>query len=228
MKRSQTQSLCLRRRPLHEEVAEHLRQLITDETLAEGSHIDETALCTSLDISRTPLREALKVLQAEGLVAIEPNRGAHVSIIHADELEQLFEVLAGIERQAAELCCLRADTSGLSRFLRLQKKMDLAYSADNRPGYFSACQQSHQLVIQLARNQVLTTTHGLLVARTRRTRFRAITSRQRWELSIQEHQNLTQALVHRDAHSAGDILARHVQGSGQAIVNHLRQQQNST
>lgn len=223
-----SQSLCLRRRPLHEEVAEHLRQLITDGTLAEGSHIDESALCTSLEISRTPLREALKVLQAEGLVAIEPNRGAYVSIIHADELEQLFEVLAGIERQAAELCCQRADSSGLARFLGLQKKMDRAFSADNRPGYFSACQQSHQLVIQLAGNQVLSSTHGLLVARTRRTRFRAITSRQRWALSIREHQALTQALAARDAQRAGDLIARHVQSSGQAIVNHLRQQQSAS
>lgn len=211
-----------RRRPLHEDVAEYLREMITNETLPEGSHIDESALCISFDISRTPLREALKVLQAEGLVSIEPNRGSHVSIIKADELEQLFEVLAGIERLAAELCCQQADANSLNFFSQLQAQMEDAYTNNDRATYFSACQSAHQRVIELAGNQILATTHRLLVSRTRRTRFRAITSKSRWKQSVEEHRALTTALINREAQQAGHALANHVRGSGKAIVDHLR------
>jgi DNA-binding GntR family transcriptional regulator len=201
--------------------------MITNETLPEGSHIDESALCVNFDISRTPLREALKVLQAEGLVSIEPNRGSHVSIIKADELEQLFEVLSGIERLAAELCCQRADTNSLKVFSQLQTQMDNALANSDRSQYFSACQGAHQMVIELAGNQILATTHRLLVSRTRRTRFRAITSKIRWKQSVEEHRTLTAALINRDAQQAGHALANHVRGSGKAIVDHLRRS-NST
>ncbi|MEH6628849.1 MAG: GntR family transcriptional regulator [Motiliproteus sp.] len=211
-----------RRRPLHEDVAEYLRDMITNETLPEGSHIDESALCVNFDISRTPLREALKVLQAEGLVSIEPNRGSHVSITKADELEQLFEVLSGIERLAAELCCQQADANSLKIFSRLQAQMENAFANNDRSKYFSACQSAHQMVIQLAGNKILATTHRLLVSRTRRTRFRAIASKSRWKQSVEEHRALTAALINRDTQQAGRTLANHVRGSGQAIVDHLR------
>ena len=217
-------SRSFRRRPLHEEVAEHLHELITNETLPEGSHIDETAFCTSLGISRTPLREALKVLQAEGLVTIETNRGAYVNIIGVDELAQLFETLAALERQAAELATQRATDLELEQLRSLQQQMNQHYEDSNRSAYFAACQETHQSVIRLANNQVLASTHQLLVARTRRARFRAIASLQSWEHSITEHRALTDAILARDAEQAGAILCDHVRRSGQTIVASLRKQ----
>jgi len=214
----------LRRRPLHEEVAESLREMITNETLPEGSHIDESALCKSFGISRTPLREALKVLQAERLVTIETNRGAHVNVIDIEQLSQLFEILAGLERQAAELATERASDSELEQLRLLQQQMNQHYAASDRAAYFSVCQETHLSLIRLAGNQVLLATHQLIVARTRRMRFRAIASVQNWDQSITEHRALTDAVLLRDANKAGAILANHVRRSGQRIVATLQQQ----
>jgi DNA-binding GntR family transcriptional regulator len=105
--------------------------------------------------------------------------------------------------------------------------MDNAFANNDRSQYFSACQSAHQMVIELAGNQILATTHRLLVSRTRRTRFRAITSKSRWKQSVEEHRTLTAALINRDAQQAGHALANHVRGSGKAIVDHLRRS-NST
>ena len=144
----------LRRRSLHEEIADHLRTMIIENELPEGERIDESALCDELGISRTPLREALKVLQSEGLVTIEPNRGSRVATITEQEFDELFEVISGLERMAAELAAERATDAELKRLEQLQTRMENHYQKEDRQSYFSINQMIHRAA-QICRHRRL-------------------------------------------------------------------------
>lgn len=211
------QTIGVRRRLLHEEVAEHLRTMIAEETLAEGSRIDELALCELLAISRTPLREALKVLQSEGLVAIEPHRGARVVEISDAELDELFEVLGGLERLAAELAAMRATDGDLQALEALHDEMESCHRALDPQGYFVLNQQIHQRIIELSGNRQLQREHIRLSGKTRRGRYQSTLSRQHLDASLDEHRALLVSLKCRDGHRAGQVMHEHVLKTGATI-----------
>jgi DNA-binding GntR family transcriptional regulator len=213
----------VRRRLLHEDVAEHLRTMITEETLAEGSRVDEVELCALLDISRTPLREALKVLQSEGLISIEPHRGARVAAMSETELNELFDVLSGLERLAAELAAARASDVELEAFRLLNLDMEAQYRARDPRAYFALNLQVHQQVIDLSGNRQLQRVHSLLSGRTRRGRYFSTLSDAHWDESVQEHRALVEALLARDGKQAGRILFDHVIKTGDTILGMMQQ-----
>lgn len=207
----------VRRRLLHEEVAEHLRRMITEETLPEGSRIDEIELCRLLDISRTPLREALKVLQSEGLILIEPHKGARVASIGDEELNELFEVLAGLERQAAEMTALRATEKQVAEFETMHDLMEEHYRNADPLAYFELNQRIHQWVIDLCGNRELQQVHRRLSGRTRRGRYLTTLRHTHWDDSVAEHRELLAAIKARNPQSAGRILRDHVLKTGETI-----------
>jgi DNA-binding GntR family transcriptional regulator len=102
------------RQRLHDTVVGHLRNFIVEGLLAPGVKLNERTLCETLAISRTPLREALKVLAAEGLIDILPNRGASVSQMSEAEMRETFELMSGLEAFAGELACERITPVELS------------------------------------------------------------------------------------------------------------------
>jgi DNA-binding GntR family transcriptional regulator len=214
----------VRRRLLHEDVAEHLRTMITEETLAEGSRVDEVELCALLDISRTPLREALKVLQSEGLISIEPHKGARVTAMSEADLGELFDVLSGLERLAAELAAQRASDEELEAFRALNDEMETQYRARDPRAYFALNLQVHQRVIDLSGNRQLMRVHSLLSGRTRRGRYSSTLSDAHWDESVQEHNALVQALLARDGKQAGRILFDHVIKTGDTILDMMQHQ----
>ena len=215
-------SLSVRRRLLHEAVAEHLRTMITEETLPEGSRVDEVELCALLDISRTPLREALKVLQSEGLISIEPHKGARVTPVSEADLGELFDVLSGLERLAAELAAQRASDEELEAFRVLNDAMETHYRARDPRAYFALNLQLHQRVIELSGNRQLQRVHSLLSGRTRRGRYFSTLSDAHWDESVQEHNALLQALLARDGKQAGRILFDHVIKTGDTILGMMQ------
>lgn len=95
----------IERRPLHEELADQLRRLIIEGDLRPGEKISEKLLCDQFAVSRTPLREALKILMTEGLVLLTPNRGASVTELTIDDLEELFPIIGALEALSGELAC---------------------------------------------------------------------------------------------------------------------------
>jgi DNA-binding GntR family transcriptional regulator len=111
---------------LYEDVAERLRQKIYDYVLPPGEWIDEPALVAELGISRTPLRESLKLLAAEGLVQIEPGRGARVTRLNLEDLNELFPVMALLEGRCAYEAVRKVDTAGLARLETLHARMEQA------------------------------------------------------------------------------------------------------
>mgnify|MGYP000105371139 CR=1 FL=1 len=211
---SPTKRKSLRRRSLYEEIADHLRTRIIEGELPEGQRIDETALCGELDISRTPMREALKVLHSEGFVSIEPNRGARVATLTEQEFNELFEVVSGLERLAAELAAERATDADIKRLENLQTQMVSHYDKDDRHSYFSVNQEIHRTIVAMAKNETLELLHDQLLNKASRGRYMAIGFDTRWEEAVNEHQQLLDALKQRDGSKAGQILLEHVRHTG--------------
>ncbi|MBR9857361.1 MAG: GntR family transcriptional regulator, partial [Gammaproteobacteria bacterium] len=201
--------------------ADCVRTMIIEGELKEGQRIHEPELCQQLDISRTPLREALKVLHSEGLVTIEPNRGAWVATITPEEIREHFEIISSLERRAAELTAVKVSESDLARLSKLQDKLERHYQARERNEYFETNQHIHRLIIELAGNDTLTQLHHQLMNRVSRGRYLAIGMQHRWEESVEEHRALLDALRDHNAELAGRILAEHVLHTGGTLAKEL-------
>jgi DNA-binding GntR family transcriptional regulator len=206
---------------LHEQAASRLRSLIIRGDLQPGEQLVEADLCEALGVSRTPLREALKLLAAEGLVQLRLNRSSIVAPIRREEIDELFEAVAGIERIAAELAAVRMTARDHERLANLQERMERHHDAGELREYFELNQQIHAFVIACARNGALKSTHGALMARVERARFFALSSQERWDESVEEHREIMRALASGDAYKAGRLLAHHVQRTGQVVNDAL-------
>ncbi|MBX9840479.1 MAG: GntR family transcriptional regulator [Xanthobacteraceae bacterium] len=202
---------------LHEEVASRLRALIIRGGLQPGEQIVEADLCEALGVSRTPLREALKLLAAEGLVQLRLNRSAIVAPIRREEIDELFEAVAGIERIGAELAAVRMTARDHEKLANLQERMERHHDAGELREYFELNQQIHGFILACARNGALKSTHDGLMARVERARFFALSSQARWDESVEEHQAIMRTLAARDSDKAGRLLAHHVRRTGQAV-----------
>ena len=207
----------IERRSLHREVADQIRDMIVAGELPPGDRVNEGALCEQFGISRTPLREALKVLAAEGLVELRPNRGTRVAAITPEEVGELFEVVGGIERLAGELAALRMNEHDLERLKGLHDRMERHYQDGERQEYFRLNQQIHNTIVALAGNAVLESTHAGLMVRVRRARYMAIQSPDRWHESVQEHRTILAALEARDSAKSGELILHHVRRTGEVV-----------
>lgn len=212
----------LGRAGLHERVADRLRVLIVRRDLLPGARIAETGLCEQLGVSRTPLREALKLLAAEGLVELRPNRSPRVQPMRVEEIAQLFEAVSGVERIAAELAAARLDTSELKRLAVMQSRIERHHLAGERDAYFQNNQKIHRFIVAGAKNPVLRATHEWLLARAERARYFALSAEGRWDESVAEHRAILDALEQRDAEAAGRLLGHHVHRTGEVVVASLR------
>ncbi len=207
----------IRRRPLHDEATERIRDMIVEGQLAAGEWINETELCQQLQISRTPLREALKVLAAEGLVELVPRRGAHVAQLSVREIVDLFEALAGVEGLAAEMAALRMSGADLEKLRQLQRRIEQRHKAKDRLAYFHDNQELHESIVRFSGNSVLAEIHARLIARVRRARYQAILSEARWAAAVEEHALILSALESRDAKSAGELMRQHGAHTGEVV-----------
>ncbi len=211
----------IKRTTLHEELVERLRNLVVEDVLKPGEKVPEKQLCDSLGVSRTPLREALKVLASEGFVVLQANRGARVASVTREELENTFPVLATLEQLAGELACQHVDTAEIQRIERHHRDMLKAYQSRDRQLYFKANQDIHQALIRGARNDVLESHHTLLAARVRRARFMANLSDERWAQAIDEHEVMMDMLKARDADGLGKTMKLHMMNKLSALVKAL-------
>ncbi|WP_217352084.1 MULTISPECIES: GntR family transcriptional regulator [unclassified Ruegeria] len=212
----------INRPTLHEELVERLRNLVVEDVLKPGEKVPEKQLCDSLGVSRTPLREALKVLASEGFVVLQANRGARVASVTREELENTFPVLAALEQLAGELACQQIDVAEIQRIDGSHKDMLSAYEARDRQAYFTANQDIHQALIKGARNDILENHHKLLAARVRRARFLANLSDERWAQAIDEHEAMMELLKARDADGLGKAMKLHMMNKLSALVKALK------
>ena len=195
---------------LHDGVAARLRNLVFERELAPGSFIDELALAASWQISRTPLREALKVLAAEGLVELVPRRGARVIELTDDDAEQLFPVMAMLEGRCALEATQRATADDLAQLQRLHDSLERHAAMRDVDGYYRVNHEFHSLVQALAANRWLDRATGDLRRFMRLWRGRQLKLPGRIDASINEHRGLLDAIVQRDAPRAERAMQDHL------------------
>ena len=198
------------RRPLHETAADRLRDMIVEGELAPGERVREQALCDRLGVSRTPLREAMKVLAAEGLVILQPNRGATVSDPSPADIADTFKVIGALEALAGELACERVTEKDIAEIRVLHYQMALHQTRGELREYFKLNQRIHEKFVELSGNRVLIETHRQLGGRIRRQRFVANRSGGRWEQAMQEHEQMLEALAARDGKHLAEVLRLHL------------------
>jgi DNA-binding GntR family transcriptional regulator len=203
---------------LHDGVLSHVRDAIVEGRLAPGSRIPERDLCEQLGVSRTPLREALKVLAAEGLVELLPNRGARVRTFTADDVRYYFELMAGLEAAAGRLACKRITAAEIAAIEELHYDMYGHYIRRELPAYFRLNQAIHMSIMAGARNPVLAEQYQALAARMRQFRYSANTiARDRWGEAMREHEQILDALRRRDGDELAAILFEHLLRKYEAV-----------
>lgn len=214
--------LRLNRTGLHERAVEHLRGLIVHGELAPGANLVETELGDRLGVSRTPLREALKLLAVEGLIELRLNRSPRVMPMDPADIADLFEAVGGIERVAAEMAADRITPDELQRLRELQEAIERHHAAGDLHRYFDVNQQIHVLIVRASKNRSLEEAHGRLLGRAERARYFALGSGSRWDESVVEHRQVLDALNRRDAEDAGRRLREHVMRTGQIVSSALQ------
>ncbi|HMN70486.1 MAG TPA: GntR family transcriptional regulator [Rhodoblastus sp.] len=207
----------IRRAGLHERAAARMRAMIIKGELEPGAETQETELSRALGVSRTPLREAMKLLAAEGLIELRRNRSPRVAALDFDAVFETFEALAGIERLAAELAAQRASARVIARLGSLQTKMEEFHAAGRLDDYFAINGEIHGLIVQAARNMPLREAHATLLARAERARYLALGAERRWSASVGEHRAILAAIEARDSARAGALLGAHVLRTGTAL-----------
>jgi DNA-binding GntR family transcriptional regulator len=206
------------RQRLHDTVVDHLRRFIVEGVLEAGKKLNERELCETLGISRTPLREALKVLASEGLVDILPNRGASVSKMSESELRETFELLSGLEAFSGELACERITAAEIAEIKALHYAMLACRAQNDLAGYYSRNQAIHDKINEAARNSALRQTYVAMNRRLQALRFRSNFSVAKWDRAISEHEEMLEALDARDGKRLGAILRQHLLNKRDAVL----------
>ena len=195
---------------LHEGVASKLRELIFDGVLEGESRIPEKVLCERFGISRTPLREALKVLAREGLICLLPNRGARVNKLTPQDIDEVFPVMAALEAVAGEAACQKISEEGIAEIRAFHYQMALHHTRGERLEYFQLNQLIHEKILEAAENPTLTQVYKGLSGRIRRARYIANIPQHRWDQAMHEHKIILEVLTARDGKKLGDLLKSHL------------------
>ena len=195
---------------LHDEVAAQLRERIFAGELAPGAFLDEVALAAQMKISRTPLREALKVLTAEGLVRHEPRRGCFVNQVTAKDLDEIFPVIALLEGRCAHEAALHASDADIERLQALHDKLGRHAKARRINEYYAVNFEIHEAIIALADNRWLAQVIGDLRKIVKLARLQQLHAPGRLDQSLAEHMAVFAALKARDAEGAEAAMRTHL------------------
>jgi DNA-binding GntR family transcriptional regulator len=203
-------------RALYEEVAEQLRQRIFQRELQPGSWIDEVKIAQDFGISRTPLREALKVLAAEGLVTMKVRRGAYVTEVSETDLADVYHLLSLRESDAAGVVAQKATDRQLEELQVLQKELEGAVK--DRQQFFAVNERFHMRILEIAGNRW----RDQMVADLRKVmklnRHNSLLKAGRVKEAMLEHRAIVDALSHRDANSAMKRMQEHFRNGLEAAA----------
>jgi DNA-binding GntR family transcriptional regulator len=198
--------------PLHEEVTNRIRDMVVESKLAPGERIQEMQLAQQLGVSRTPIREALKVLTSEGLVELLPLRGAIVKEFTDKDARDMLDVIALLEAFAGERAC-QADPARIEAVLDMHRQMRGLYERRQRLEYFVLNQQIHEALIALADNDALSQTHATLSKRMRSLRYTGNSGPDNWAAAMAEHEAMIAALERRDGSALSQAMREHIQNT---------------
>jgi len=200
----------LMNRPLSEDVAERLREQIFSHKLPPGSWLDEQSLALAFGISRTPMREAIKVLAAEGLVTTKMNKGAYVTEVDKHDLEQIFSVLSLLEGQAAKETAIKASEEQLTRLDDLHHRLEKAAADRNLEQFFEINVKFHEMIQEIAGNQWMNGVINDLRKVLKLQRRDSLSRSGRLLSSLVEHREILQAILKRDPSAAEAAMRQHL------------------
>jgi DNA-binding GntR family transcriptional regulator len=210
--------LGISRRYLHDEVAERLRELIRDGELEPRARVNELELAERFGISRTPLREAIKILATEGLLELLPNRGARVASISEGEVNDTIEVVAGLEATAAELACRAITDAEVAAIEAKHAAMLEAWRRQDNPAYFTLNREIHETIMRASGNPILQGIYATLSGRIQRARYAAHKTPEQWTKAVDEHEEILRLLKARDGERLARVLREHIRGKKPLIL----------
>jgi DNA-binding GntR family transcriptional regulator len=208
-------------RVLHQHAAARLRQLIVEGLIAPGAKLNERELAEQLEVSRTPLREAIRMLAAEGLVELAPHRGAVAVQLAPQDIADTFEVIAGLEGQSGELAAARISEPELAEIRALHYEMLAAHTRRDLPTYYRLNARIHDHINAAARNPVLTRTYRTVNARLQALRFRSNFDEGKWARAVREHERMVELLAARDGAGLRRLLVTHLEHKRDAVLEQL-------
>lgn len=197
-------------RNLYREVADRIGELIEHGELSPGERISEKQLCDRFGVSRTPLREALKVLATEGLIELLPNRGARVVQLTFKKVKDTYDLMAALEGLSGELACEHISDAEISAIRTLHDTMLEHYRNRDLLPYFKVNRQIHESILAAANNDVLQETYSNLNQRVKRVRYSKKMTERYWSQAVKDHENMMAALEKRDGALLGQILRDHL------------------
>lgn len=207
---------------LHEQVSARLRTMLVEGRIAPGAKLNERELSEQLHVSRTPLREAIKLLAAEGLVDLLPNRGAvAVKLTEADVMHS-FELLAELEGLSGALAAERIAEAEIAELRALHFEMMACHARRDLSGYYRLNARIHSAINEAAGNPVLAQTYCAINARVQSLRFRTNQDEAKWARALAEHQQMIEALAARDGARLREVLIQHVLAKRDAVLALLR------
>ena len=193
--------------------------MLLEGDIRPGARIPERDLCQMLQISRTPLREALKVLAADGLVLLLPHRGSRAAKLTEKDVHDLFEVCQGLEALAGELACERITPAELDEVRNAHNAMVEHHRQCDLDQYYRRNRQIHEAIVAAAMNPVLSNIYESVTARIRRARYVTPMSASRWEIAIREHEAILNALIRRDGVALAHILRAHLRHKREEVLS---------
>jgi DNA-binding GntR family transcriptional regulator len=190
--------------------ASQLRDLIAQGQLRPGQRLPERLLRETLGLSRTPLREAIKILSAEGLITLVPNRGAVVTRLSLAEVEDILQVVMGLEGMAARPACERVTADEIASIERMHARMAEHHARGELLDYFHVNQAIHQVIVDAAGNHALSRLYRGENGRIWRYRYAGNLQVERWEQAVREHEQIFAALRSRDGRLLRELLRVHL------------------
>ena len=209
---------------LHDELAVRVRRMIIEGEIEAGARINERALCERFGVSRTPIREALKVLAREGYVQLHPRRGSTAADLTLKDIEEAFPIMAALEALAGELAARHATDEAIASILALHEEMRARHREGDRPAYFALNERIHLAIAEASSNATLERMQRSLDGRVRRGRYQANMSRARWDQAMAEHEQIADALRARDGARLGTLLRRHLENKLRALRDSISEE----
>lgn len=203
---------------LYQEVAERLRQRIFAHELTPGTWVDEQKLAEQYGISRTPLREALKVLASEGLVVLKPRRGCYVTELSPQDLDDIFPIMALLEGRATHEALSKATDEDIAALDGIHARLEDSAREDRIPDFFEANQEFHKRIQELSDNRWLLSVIQDLRKVLKLSRMHSLSLEGRLQQSLDEHRAIMAAIRKRDIAQAERFMHDHILSGREALA----------
>lgn len=204
---------------LHQQVVEMIKEMIELGDLRLGQKIDEISLAASSGVSRTPIREALRILNNQGVIDLVPHKGAFVRRFSIKEIDDMFQLMAVLEGMCAELAVPKITPADLKKIKNLHKDLERHYKANDHNAYKKTNSKLHCLIREIAGNAAINEVIEGLHQRILLFRYKQLYEPKRFKSSIEEHRALLNALEKKDPKKAKEAMQKHLVAQSKALIN---------